>query len=1104
MYYESQRCHGHFLPPTLIVICQALQKEHFSPANAEEMSHPNPEDPDYNWEQFGGGGYISPPAAQTPTHLCAHIKPTVHDSGLVKNAQGRRVKLVTNLLDESGEVNPSAQNVQPETGQLPTPILQQELPNNSTQGRQGLYGDVPCRAVLCELPHEPQQHPSHESQRYPSGPCEPPLPLNAQQPQPNIILLQPPLATMQGTHTPVGLNSGQDLHAAPLNAGLSADALGVLGLPQASPIDDFSAGTSTTFDGTHCPFTANTEFDFSSLDVPWDPTPPSFGAQPGMQDAFQSHDDMRESLAGALVGHRTDEVNVLLGENFKAINGIFNDLVAKTGLPLQQVSHAYHKAHGQIHSAFNHWNTYGHYLKVDTTAAKHGFEAVFIICRKVVNQDTSLGYIHETPGAESFWQTCCQADEDMMIGHLKAHVYNLTSLTVVEDIYPDGTLSINKDELQPKCKSAKVSADTPDAMKIDPDALEVSDSGDWQLQVDVLQCIKGGITVLFKELGGKLTVCSGNFPWKKLHSNLDRQGFIMEGYPEDILMPGETCSTNARSKGINNLNKREQIILAEALKSGTLVIKHGPTGPSHLQPSAVTTKVRKPNGSVPIAPPIVVKDDSPTSTIVRQKNLVISVDIPPACPFKVVMLPKSQVTPVDIPPAHPFKVVMLPKSKVTPAPSNVITLNESMKASSGSEGDNSEYHDLPQDDESDYEEELLSCKYKARTIGSTHRLKHHVPSSDVELIEQLQPKGKGKETVLQKERARVRYHELTSDSEEEKKEVHSKPGPKPKMVIPGLAAAAKQVAFYEGGMLHTYESSRAAGPLGAAEPSGASDMHESSRAVSTGVLPEPSAPSSAPSSPSPQCQQPPHSLVPLSYDQHSPALQTAPYNYSHGRTLPAPSYGQHLDVLQGQNYPDPHHDQITYQWTAQPLLTMNQSLGVNTASYSHAQYPPHDDVYTHLAPHHANAAHTEAYMTRPPAHQQHLENHGTPALVFSQQQQQQYSDVYGHVPAHAPAHAPSCTPSCTPSRAPTPQQHRETYDIHVPAHQPPTSQQHTGTYDTHVPAPQQGPVDGRVPYNLGKHWQPHYGPQTPCSSQRMRPLPALMGYSSSLPQSESN
>jgi hypothetical protein len=68
-----------------------------------------------------------------------------------------------------------------------------------------------------------------------------------------------------------------------------------------------------------------------------------------------------------------------------------------------------------------------------------------------------------------------------------------------------------------------------------------------------------------------------------------------------------------------------------------------------------------------------------------------------------------------------------------------------------------------------------------------------------------------------------------------------------------------------------------------------------------------------------------------------------------------------------------------------------------------------------------------------------------------------------------------------------------------------------------VPAPQQGLVahrDGRVAYNMDKRWQPHYGPmahqaenvlQTPRrSSQRMSPLPGLVAYSSSPPQSEGN
>jgi hypothetical protein len=160
----------------------------------------------------------------------------------------------------------------------------------------------------------------------------------------------------------------------------------------------------------------------------------------------------------------------------------------------------------------------------------------------------------------------------------------------------EGAPSAKEDEPPRKRKSSKVSTDAPEAVKDDPDAPEVLDVDDWQLQVDLLQLIKGGIIALLskylfllvcclplahhsqEEVGGKLTVRSGNFPWKKLRSDLDRQGFVIEGYPEDILMPGETRSTSARSKGINDLDKREQIILAEALKSGTLVIKCGPSG----------------------------------------------------------------------------------------------------------------------------------------------------------------------------------------------------------------------------------------------------------------------------------------------------------------------------------------------------------------------------------------------------------------------------------------------------------------------------------------------------------------------------------------------
>ncbi|KAG2341919.1 hypothetical protein BDR05DRAFT_414096 [Suillus weaverae] len=73
----------------------------------------------------------------------------------------------------------------------------------------------------------------------------------------------------------------------------------------------------------------------------------------------------------------------------------------------------------------------------DGAAAKFGFETAMVICGKIVNQDASLGQVHTTPGAAEFWSMRCRADDDTIIGHLKAHVYNKTSLTVVEGAFDD-------------------------------------------------------------------------------------------------------------------------------------------------------------------------------------------------------------------------------------------------------------------------------------------------------------------------------------------------------------------------------------------------------------------------------------------------------------------------------------------------------------------------------------------------------------------------------------------------------------------------------------------------------------------------------------------
>ncbi|KIK80789.1 hypothetical protein PAXRUDRAFT_36081 [Paxillus rubicundulus Ve08.2h10] len=55
-------------------------------------------------------------------------------------------------------------------------------------------------------------------------------------------------------------------------------------------------------------------------------------------------------------------------------------------------------------------------------AAQHGFEAALVMCGNIVNEDASLGFVHETDGASKFYETRSRADGNTMIGNLKSHV----------------------------------------------------------------------------------------------------------------------------------------------------------------------------------------------------------------------------------------------------------------------------------------------------------------------------------------------------------------------------------------------------------------------------------------------------------------------------------------------------------------------------------------------------------------------------------------------------------------------------------------------------------------------------------------------------------
>ncbi|KAG1769966.1 hypothetical protein EV702DRAFT_1202631 [Suillus placidus] len=91
---------------------------------------------------------------------------------------------------------------------------------------------------------------------------------------------------------------------------------------------------------------------------------------------------------------------------------------------------------------------------------------------------------------------------------------------------------------------------------------EVRDPEGWRL-LEGIPCIAGGLTAL---LGGTI-------PWKTLPKVLAHHGYILENYPEGILMPGERRPTLTRSKGIHDLTALECFQFADALKNNVLTIK---------------------------------------------------------------------------------------------------------------------------------------------------------------------------------------------------------------------------------------------------------------------------------------------------------------------------------------------------------------------------------------------------------------------------------------------------------------------------------------------------------------------------------------------------
>ncbi|KAI6102815.1 hypothetical protein F5141DRAFT_1065438 [Pisolithus sp. B1] len=176
----------------------------------------------------------------------------------------------------------------------------------------------------------------------------------------------------------------------------------------------------------------------------------------------------------------------------------------------------------------------------------HRFKGTCPLAGQVVNQDSGLGHVFMTPGAEKFFATCCCTGDDEIIGHFKVHIYNMVSLQAVDKVFKAPKTDGIDDEVE-------VVSDTRDRLTWDG-----SEEREDHAQV------KLHLHGLFEECG-QTWGSSKLFPWKQMLHCLASSELVLINWPEGVMFPGEEHASHTMPKGISDLTQAECSKLLAAL-----------------------------------------------------------------------------------------------------------------------------------------------------------------------------------------------------------------------------------------------------------------------------------------------------------------------------------------------------------------------------------------------------------------------------------------------------------------------------------------------------------------------------------------------------------
>ncbi|KAG1779251.1 hypothetical protein EV702DRAFT_1195228 [Suillus placidus] len=547
-------------------------------------SHPNymglPSDTfDYMQEQYGGGRRCAtPPVELTPSRLRTKLKATSRDVGLVKGASVRCLAYQ--------EPTVQAQDPSAHSGAQDLPHL---VPDGSSTGETSSLtvhhansrytSPFPAPSSTGET-SSLMVHSANSRYTSPFPAPQPPAPLqdvfygSMDQQHPWIDPSPSDAFSMMGSEPFLPYNFPANLMGQPMasrgcsqdphatNATTLPNAIGASLKPVAASPRDVVPPLPVTHIIPPTPFkdggsqsNTKTSTNVIGASASASSLQMDMGAYPltGSRECFpEEHEPVTHQEGLSVTGCRSAELNGTLDVGFAAVEHQFLDLSASTTLPVSQLINLFLKSRGRTENGTNYWNLYAAYFKeyiqtelarigrevppgggtpsatLESASIKSGFEAAIVLCGKVVNEDGSLGYSYNTPGAAGFWETQCHASDDAII---KAHVYNSTSLAAVDEAFDDGTHNA------PSTPNSTSNNEAPEGRD------------------DALKWVKLELIKQVAQLGGKCA-WDKNFPWKGMSSALADANLCIKGYPtHKCLLPALVDALKAGTMQVAKVDK---------------------------------------------------------------------------------------------------------------------------------------------------------------------------------------------------------------------------------------------------------------------------------------------------------------------------------------------------------------------------------------------------------------------------------------------------------------------------------------------------------------------------------------------------------------------